>query len=345
MRCRHASVALALTGLAAVAPACARHGERPDDVVHDLYATLRHQEVSGAPDASQLAALSPFLSADLQELLLEARELRDAEQRRAPDQKPPFVEGDLFTSSFEGHTRSRILADSVMPDSSTRVTVQFTYDAVSPAVEWLDVVVTRREGDRMVVADVEYGGDWPFANHGTLVRQLEAGLRSGNEAGVVVTLAGGRTLILADDTTQGDTYVRHTYRGRVRGTPFHLVHQAFIEGQGYLLVHDTTGTTIRIDAPPIVSPDRQRFLTASMDLEAAFDPTRLAVWRIEGDTAYTEWAIEPDEWGPSDARWRGDDTVTFTANVRTGEAGLTRPLAGRVARTGDAWRLLAPRSP
>lgn len=323
---------------------CTSH-DASSDVVHDLYATLRQVKVSGAPDEEQLSALRPFLSADLQQLLLEARERRDAEQRRAPDEKPPFVEGDLFTSSFEGHTGAKIVADSAMPDSSHRVSVQFTNDASPPAVEWVDVVVLRREGDHMVVTDVEYGADWPFGNHGTLTESLEAGLRSGNEAGVVITLADGRTLILADDTTQGDSYVRHTYRGRVRGMPFQLVQQGYFEGQSYLLVHDTTGGKIRVDAPPVVSPDGRRFVTASMDLEAAFDPTRLMVWRIEGDTAITEFSLEPDEWGPSAPRWRGADTVEFTANLQTTEPGRTRPVAGRLARNGEAWSLLAPRSP
>jgi hypothetical protein len=335
----------ALIAALALALACGRGTGATEDPVEGLYGSIVEYGITGAPDEAQLATIKPFLSSELAGLLLQARELREADVRRAPDEKPAFADGDLFTSLFEGHTSMAVEAESVLADGSRRIVARFTWDKSPPPATWTDTILVREEHGRAVVADVLYGGDWPFANRGSLVAWLRDARRPQADGGVVIELAGGRTVILADDTTASDTYVRYDYRGRVPGIPFHLVHESFIEGQAYRLVHDTTGRLMRLDAPPVVSPDRHRFVTASMDLVAAFDPTRLGVWRIEGDTAIAEWLVEPDAWGPSEVRWLGPDTVAFTANVPLAQPGQTRPVAALLVRSGSAWVLRMPPVP
>ena len=71
-------------------------------VVEKFYATTIAQKVTGAPTAAQLAALSPLLSDTLRALLDAARRRNEADVARAPDEKPAFADGDLFSSLFEG---------------------------------------------------------------------------------------------------------------------------------------------------------------------------------------------------------------------------------------------------
>ncbi len=54
--------------------------------------------------------------------------------------------------------------------------VRFTYGHAQPPVRWTDTVVVVREGGRYVVADVRYGGDWDFANQGSLIAVLESAM-------------------------------------------------------------------------------------------------------------------------------------------------------------------------
>jgi hypothetical protein len=42
------------------------------------------------------------------------------------------------------------------------------------AVRWRDAVLLSRDDGVWCIADVEYRGDWPFANKGRLVGNLEA---------------------------------------------------------------------------------------------------------------------------------------------------------------------------
>jgi hypothetical protein len=145
--------------------------------VGGLYAVLIDSTVTGAPRGGQVAAMAPYLSAELRGLLDEATALRDAEAAAHPDEKPPFAEGDLFTSLFEGPTGMAILADA-QGTASRRVVVQFSDSRPEPDVTWTDTVVVEEEEGRLVVADVLYGGAWDFANRGSLLETLHGGLHA-----------------------------------------------------------------------------------------------------------------------------------------------------------------------
>lgn len=145
-------------------------------IVDSLYRVRQPFQASGAPTATELASMSPWLSAELKAALVRADSLRSAESAAAPDEKPVFAEGDLFTSLFEGPTSYALKANEV--DSTTipgtwRVPVHFTFTDKSTAQKWTDTVLVIMEGGKPVVHDVRYGGTWDFANHGTLLNSLQ----------------------------------------------------------------------------------------------------------------------------------------------------------------------------
>ncbi len=169
-------VFLALGAWVLVATGCGgRASDSPSEVVGGLYCILLDSQVTGAPTAGQLAAMEPHLSAELLDLLQAAGALRDSEATARPDEKPPFVEGDLFSSLFEGPTGMAILADA-QGAATSRVVMQFSDDRVNPAISWTDTVVVTEEDGRLVIADVVYGGTWDFANRGSLLETLRVGL-------------------------------------------------------------------------------------------------------------------------------------------------------------------------
>lgn len=146
------------------------------DAVARLYGTLRDQGVTGAPTAEQLALLRPSLTDPLVALLDSARRVREADARRTPGEKPAFAEGDLFSSLVEGPTAFTVVREDAA-DAARHVVVRFTDDRAKPAATWEDTVIVVRERGRWAVADVRYGGAWPFANRGRLLASLSAGLR------------------------------------------------------------------------------------------------------------------------------------------------------------------------
>jgi hypothetical protein len=144
-------------------------------VVEQFYRTAIADSVSGAPTEKQLAALAPYLSDTLESLLVAARKRNEADMARAPDEKPSFAEGDLFSSLFEGPNAAEVVADSARGQARV-ASVRMTYNGASPAVTWTDRVVLVQQNGRYVIDDIEYGGNWDFATKGTLRSTLVAAL-------------------------------------------------------------------------------------------------------------------------------------------------------------------------
>ena len=142
-------------------------------------ATLRfyrmHQPHAGAgvPEAGRLDAYRPLLTQPLLAALERARRVRDAAVASAPDEKPPYVEGALFASLFEGYTDLQpITLASEGGQASVRVC--FAYADRGGRTEWTDTVVLHKQDGAWRIDDVLYGGQWDFANTGSLRRQLPA---------------------------------------------------------------------------------------------------------------------------------------------------------------------------
>lgn len=167
------------------APAAALPVAAPERVVADFYAALASLRPSGAPTDPQRAALSPLLSAELIGLLQRADAARAEARAAAPTEKPPFTDGDLFSSLFEGPTGYTVgapVSGTDMPggrlgDLLVPVTLTHATDpAAGKPVTWTDTVLLREENGRFVVADIAFGGAWDFANKGSMLAALRAGL-------------------------------------------------------------------------------------------------------------------------------------------------------------------------
>lgn len=128
------------------------------------YAQLRKTDgLSGIPGEAQLAKLSPLITPALHGLFSAA--LR--EQRRCKDKfpgdKPPWIEGDIFSSSFEGFT-SFSVADSRPRRQGRQVSVSFSYIEGKHRVNWKDLLVLRNEAGRWLVDDVYYRAQFAFSS-------------------------------------------------------------------------------------------------------------------------------------------------------------------------------------
>ena len=127
----------------------------------------------GLPDLAAMNAYNAFLCPALSASLAEARAKQAAFIVAHPGDKPPLAEGDLFTSLFEGADSAKAL-DVVADGEGARVTVALARGVGPGATRWRDELVLQRDGGIWCVADVAYGGSWPFANKGRLGDMLRA---------------------------------------------------------------------------------------------------------------------------------------------------------------------------
>ena len=173
-----ASVTLALSLAAGCRPSAP---SSPSETAAQFYTLLDGLGVRGVPDSLALDALRPYLDTTLVLLLTDARQERDNASRRAPDEKPPFLEGDMFGSLFEGNTSFGIRSLSTRGDTTFAV-MAFTNAMQPPTVKWTDTLVivphanATPKSPQFVIADLRYGAGWDFGNRGTLVENLRDAL-------------------------------------------------------------------------------------------------------------------------------------------------------------------------
>jgi hypothetical protein len=192
--------------------------------------------------------------------------------------------------------------------------------------------------DTAVVANAGDTVDSSSAEEARLI-QASAG-RVRRNAHTLEIIAKSGPVALVDDTSDGENYKVYRYVGHLGDAPFHVVHISFYEAQAFELVHDGTGRRFRVDSLPVVSPDRVRFVTTSSDLEAANDPTRIAIYRFVADSADVEWQLEPEGWGPAEARWRGADTVAFRKLYPPSSPDSAKQDSALVVRSPNGWKLV-----
>jgi hypothetical protein len=126
----------------------------------------------GIPDSGGRARLSPYLAADLNKMLAEGAA---AEARFAAKIKdaPPLIEGDLFTSMFEGAT-SWTRGTCSVQGPAARCPIAFTHaEAGAQPVTWTDTLILTDTPDGWRVSDIAYGGGFRFGNTGRLTDTLK----------------------------------------------------------------------------------------------------------------------------------------------------------------------------
>ena len=141
-------------------------------VVNDFYAAYSTFHPSdGIPDPQGRARYEPYISARLDKLLTDGNRAEVSFGKANPD-SPPLIEGDLFTSNFEGATAFRVGSCTASGDAG-HCSVALTYDdrkenPKDKPVTWTDTVHLVATPSGWRVDDIAYGATWAFGNKGRL---------------------------------------------------------------------------------------------------------------------------------------------------------------------------------
>ena len=136
-----------------------------------FYREVRRERMEGLPSVAQLKRLRPYLSTDLAHGFEQASAKQKAYLRQHPEDKGPWVEGDLFSSLFEGVTAWK-LGQVQVQGRKAEVPVHLSYrEEKGKPVEWQDTLVLVQTPDGWRVDDIRMGGDWTFKAGGQSLRQ------------------------------------------------------------------------------------------------------------------------------------------------------------------------------
>jgi hypothetical protein len=134
-----------------------------------------------------------------------------------------------------------------------------------------------------------------------------------------LVLPGGRTLTFENDLSEGERYSRHVDQGTLPRVGYIVVERRYEEGSDYLLIHPQSGHQTTLDVLPEISPDGERLLIATNDLEG-HEPNLLQIWRVSPQGLVREFEMQTARWQgaqwigwrASNARWLDSHTVAFT---------------------------------
>jgi hypothetical protein len=147
----------------------------PAVVVSRFYETYAAIGSHGLPNPGELATFSPFLTPRLLAQIDSAHHMQVTYSRQHPDDKPPFVDQDLFSSNFEGYSGYMVDTVTALGGGRYRVRVNFWYaDPLdsSAVVRWHDAVYVVPNKGGYLIDDIEFLAPWPFAQKGRLSEAL-----------------------------------------------------------------------------------------------------------------------------------------------------------------------------
>lgn len=149
--------------------------DSPAGVVTQFYNWRIQSHMTGVPDAGQIEDMRPWISSELQALLLDSSRQADkqaAAQSGKKPKQPVFTDGDLFSSISQGPTSFRTGMTEALANDAHVVPVRFASGRQLPAINWTDRVKVINENGHYVVADVEYANHWQ-AGGGSLLNSLK----------------------------------------------------------------------------------------------------------------------------------------------------------------------------
>ncbi len=140
---------------------------------------LRKERVEGLPTVEQMRRLSPLVMPELTYLIERARGYREEQVRKYPDEKPYWIEGDLFSSSFEGVTSWQLgeIFSAPTVDATVQVKQTYTEPGREPVI-WTDTLFFKQNDGRWRLNDIRMDAKWEFKSGPSLRGILPGGERA-----------------------------------------------------------------------------------------------------------------------------------------------------------------------
>ena len=151
----------------------------PADAVNAFYGvyTGQHAQGQGIPDATVRLRLQPYLSPRLNKQLADAASAQTRLSAKVRNAVPPVLEGDIFSSLFEGASAWKVGACQ-QSGKTARCSVALSYTpppgagAKAKPANWTDTLMLADTPQGWKVDDVVYDAGFAFGNTGRLSEML-----------------------------------------------------------------------------------------------------------------------------------------------------------------------------
>lgn len=143
----------------------------PQGAARIFYTELRRLGVNSLPAGEEWNLLAPRVTEELARAITRAQKEQAEFRRKFPDEKPPWVDGDLFSSLFEG-PKTFVIGEAKTNGDRAEVPVNCVRTEGGDTAKWTDTLVLKKTASGWLVDDIRYGGTWDFSATGTLKEAL-----------------------------------------------------------------------------------------------------------------------------------------------------------------------------
>jgi len=132
--------------------------------------------------------------------------------------------------------------------------------------------------------------------------------------------------------TKGKSY---NYMKSFDESNLHLVRVQLHEGSSYKLIVQVSGQVFDIQDIPVFTTDFNYFVTASMDIDAGYNPNAIQVWKKAGVSWEKEFNMNLKAWGVKNPRWIANEKIELEKYE-----GLPPKNAGfvTIVKVGSKWK-------
>jgi hypothetical protein len=139
----------------------------------DFYEYItEHMLFTGLPNETHMSTLNNYISNELQSKLRNARkEQTEFIQNNKNKMKPPYIGGNMFGSLYEG-IHKFTFGKYVINKDILVVPVYLEYSQRNDRIEWIDILVLKKQEGLWKVHNIKYSGTWAFMPSGSLLGNL-----------------------------------------------------------------------------------------------------------------------------------------------------------------------------
>ncbi len=149
-----------------------------------------------------------------------------------------------------------------------------------------------------------------------------------------------RLVVITDDCTNGESYARYSFVSHIADSGFYLISVTGWEGHGFDLINDRNGEITKLEGNPVFSPNRKRFVTMSMDLEAGYNDNSIQIWQLDSAGPKLEYQTDAGAaWGPSDPVWTDNRTIAFKKNTLIEAGAKYQSSPALLIQKGNTWEI------
>ena len=129
--------------------------------------------------------------------------------------------------------------------------------------------------------------------------------------GICILLKNSKSILLKNDTTEGESMVFYSYVKTLRHSNCVHIHAGYWEWIGEFLINMDNGKRIEFWSNPLFSSNKKLVVSASQDLESGEMPNGIQLYKEKNGGFEKVFEKEISNWGPHEVKWENDSCLVI----------------------------------